>query len=252
MNADSGHRFLFYAEGAAPFSESIEIAGDEHHHMTRVLRTPVGATAYVTNGRGVILRCRIEEVSRRTARLVVLGVEEDEPHPRSVTLALALLRKDAFERAVEQCTELGITVCLPFVSERSHVKSYTEAYIERLRRVALSAAKQSFRSHVPRVEGPAGFGEVLRRAREAAVAVAGDEGGEGLRPVPAAGDLVVIVGPEAGFAPSERDSLARSGAVFARASAYRLRSETAAAALISAALSGDPAAGSRGPGGQVL
>lgn len=241
MNGDTSHRFLFFAKEATPASESVEITGDEYHHMTRVLRMPAGETAYVTNGRGVILRCRIEELSRRTARLIVLEVEEDNRQPRVVTLALALLRKDAFERAVEQCTEMGITTCLPFVSERSHLKGYSTAFIDRLRRVALSAAKQSFRSIVPEIEPVAGFDDVLRRARIAAIAVVGDEGSGPLAAVPRGGDLVIIVGPEAGFAPYEREGLSESGAVFARVSAHRLRSETAAVALLSAALSGGSA-----------
>jgi 16S rRNA (uracil1498-N3)-methyltransferase len=243
MSGDTGHRFLFYASEAAPASVSVEVTGDEYHHMARVLRLPVGEVAYVTNGRGVILRCRIEEFSRGATRLSVLGVEEDAPHPRPVTLALALLRKEAFERAVEQCTELGITECLPFVSERSHLKGYSAAFVDRLRRVALSAAKQSFRSYVPGIADAVAFEHLLPRVREATLAVVGDEGGGPLGAVPSRGDILVIVGPEGGLVPSERARLSSAGAVLSRVSDHRLRSGTAAAALVAAALSG----GATGP-----
>lgn len=239
MSDERAHRFLFYAGEAAPSSETVEVTGAEHHHMTRVLRMPLGEIVYATNGRGLILRCRIESLDGSAGRLGVLGVEERLENPRPVTLALAVLRKDAFERAVEQCTELGITACLPFVSERSHLKSYTASFIDRLRRVAFSAAKQSFRSLIPEIEAPVAFEDLLSRVRGAALALVGDAEGETRIGPSSGGPLVLIVGPEGGLSGAERAALGESGARFAAVSRHRLRSETAAAALVCTALGGE-------------
>ena len=241
MNGDCAHRFLFYASQASPSSESIELTGGEHHHMTRVLRMSEGETVYVTNGRGIILRCRIDRLDRRSARLGVVGVEEDRPHPHQLTLALSLLRKDAFERAVEQCTELGITRCWPFVAERSHIKGYSAKFLDRLRRVAFSAAKQSFRSFIPEIGPAISFDELLGYASRAAFVVVGDEDSPPLGRPRFDGEFMMIVGPEGGLAGRERAALAESGARFASVSPHRLRSETAAVALLSSVLAGGSA-----------
>lgn len=239
MNGAPSHRFLFFSGEASADSRSIALSGPEHHHLSRVLRMTPGDTVYVTNGRGVILRCRVQDVDRREARLQVLGVEERESGARPVILALALLRKDAFERAVELCTELGISECLPFISERSHLKTYSDAYMKRLRRLSFSAAKQSFRSVMPPVEDPVTFDGLLLRLSRTPVVIVGDDGGAPPRSVETAGAVTVVVGPEGGLSERERAALAEAGARPIRVGRHRLRSETAAAALVSIVVAED-------------
>jgi len=237
MRADPAHRFLFYARGLDRSSGRIVLTGDEHHHLSRVLRTPTGATVYVTNGRGVIARCVISDSASRETTLAVEGVEEDNPDPRAVTLALALLKKEAFARAVDQCTELGITRCIPFESEKSHIKGYSPVFIERLRRVALSAMKQSFRSWLPDIDSVTCFDDVLARAKETAVVLVGDSAGGTPRVAVRDEPLMIVVGPEGGFTDREHGALAAAGAISVSVSPFRLRSETAAASLTALALS---------------
>lgn len=237
MEVPSAHRFLFYAGDLEPSNRSIELEGDECHHLSRVVRMGVGETVYATNGRGTLARCRIDESTRNAARLSVLEIEESDLPERTVTLALALLRKDAFERAIEQCTELGITSLVPFVSRKSHVQRYSPEFIVRLRRIALAAMKQSFRSFLPEVEAVAEFDDVVARVRGAGVAIVGDSGGDSLGGELPPGPLVIVVGPEGGFADEERVRLGEAGARPVRASQHRLRSETAAVSLVALALS---------------
>jgi 16S rRNA (uracil1498-N3)-methyltransferase len=246
MKDEPAHRFLFFSGEAEASSESIDIAGADHHHMTRVLRMRAGAVVYLTNGRGLMLRCRIEEPGRRATRLGVLGVEEHIETVRQVTLALAMLRKDAFERAIEQCTELGVTTCVPFLSERCHIKRYSDAFVDRLRRVAVSAAKQSFRSLFPGVESPIEFDVLVGRVRGARAAIVGDAEASPLQAPSPGESLMVIVGPEGGLTEGERASLTGVGGRLVSVSRHRLRSETAAVALLSVALAGEAGGKTRG------
>jgi 16S rRNA (uracil1498-N3)-methyltransferase len=237
MNAATAHQFLFYAPDFRPPTNLIELTGDEHHHLTRVLRLGAGDSVHVTNGLGTIALCRIEAMSREAASLSVLKLEENDPAVRPVILALALLKKDAFARAVEQCTELGITRCVPFISEKCHVRSYSAGFIDRIRRIALSAMKQSFRAVLPEIENAIGLGDLAQRMTESPVAIVGDANGGDVPTRPAAGPLMIVVGPEGGFSGEELEAFASAGARSVRASAHRLRSETAAACLVALALS---------------
>ncbi|MEE9268677.1 MAG: RsmE family RNA methyltransferase [Candidatus Krumholzibacteria bacterium] len=247
MRGDHAHHFLYYSQELEKDSARIDITGDEHHHLHRVLRKRCGDTVYITNGRGIIVCGTVETVGDTTTEVRVIGTVEERTPEQAVTLALACLKKDAFDQAVRQCTELGITRCLPFAADLSHLTDYSDAYLERLRRVVLSAMKQSFRSILPSIERVAPFERLLREAREHAVIVAGDADGQPLKPLhERPGRLLIVVGPEAGLSGDEKRQLEKCGCEFVSVSAYRLRSETSAAALTAALLApscdggGDP------------
>jgi 16S rRNA (uracil1498-N3)-methyltransferase len=229
----SAHRFLFYSPEMSDGDETVAIAGEEYNHLTRVLRAGVGDDIFVTNGRGLLVGATVEQTERERGTARIARIVSDEPPRRRVTLALAMLRKSAFERAMEMCTEAGITECVPFVAAQGHVNEYSTAFMERLRRVAVSAMKQSFRSLLPRVAAPESFDAIVARCRDATLAVVGDDQGSPVPPAVGDGDVLVVVGPEAGLDARERESLQGAGAVLATASPYRLRAETAALVLVS-------------------
>ncbi|UCG50831.1 MAG: 16S rRNA (uracil(1498)-N(3))-methyltransferase [Candidatus Latescibacterota bacterium] len=231
MHRGSSHRFLFYSKELDRPSKSVELNGDEHHHASKVLRLNTGDIVFVTNGRGLISRCEVEDIGRATTRLGVRGLEVDARVNRPLTLALGCLKKDAFEQAVRQCTELGVDCCVPFASQKSHLKEYTGVFLERLRRVALASMKQSFRATLPVIEGAIQFDELIARARRAELVIVGDSDGDPLTEDPAQRSLMIIVGPEGGFTEREKTDLSSIGSIYASVSSNRLRSETAAASL---------------------
>jgi len=232
------HNFLFYSPDADASSRTVTLTGEEHHHFARVLRCGPGDTLFVTNGRGVILECRADTVGRSSTVTEVSAVAEDHEAQRAFVLALGTIKKDKFEHAFEQCVELGITRCVPFVSENTQVKKYSQKFLERLHKIALSAIKQSFRSVLPHVGEPLDFDGLLGVARLMPRVVVGRQGAP--PPERSGGeDTIVVVGPEAGLTEAEFDALADAGASFAGVSSRRLRSETAAVALAASLLCED-------------
>jgi len=228
----SSHEFVFYAYALNRDARQLELESDEHHHLARVLRMSVGETVFVSNGTGVIVRCSIDAVERERTRLSVVETIEDRSSDTPLILALAILKKEAFELAVKQCSELGVTHFIPFVAERSHLKKYSPAYVERLRRIALSAMKQSFRSVLPIIDQSLSFDDVVSRVADGGPVVVGDADA-----VPVAGLLsprpsILVVGPEGGLTDDEYRRLDAEGYRRVSVSAKRLRSETAAAALV--------------------
>ncbi|MFQ5510923.1 MAG: RsmE family RNA methyltransferase [Candidatus Krumholzibacteriia bacterium] len=237
MRREQAHRFLHYSPELEQATARLYITGDEHHHLHRVLRTRSGDSAYVTNGRGLLVRATVESIDDAGATMGVEGVVEHRTVPERVTLALACLKKEAFEQAVKQCTELGITRCLPFIAARSHVREYSEVTFERLRRIALSAMKQSFRSILPSIESVVSFEGLLEEASGHSLVIAGEADAPPLAVEAPGGSLLLVVGPETGFTAGEVGRLEGRGCRFRSVSNHRLRSETAAAALVSALLS---------------
>jgi 16S rRNA (uracil1498-N3)-methyltransferase len=217
----------------------VTLTGGEHHHFARALRFKVGQSLFVTNGRGLILEGRAATVGRSSTEVDVTSVVEDTPPRREMVLALATIRKDKFEQALEQCVELGITRCVPFVSQNSPSQRYTNRYLDRLHKIAVAAIKQSFRSYLPRISEPVAFGDLVRIVRSMPHTIVGDQGAVGISPPPAGEDCAIVVGPEAGLTSGEIDALGEAGAVSASVSSHRLRTETAAVALVGALVGGD-------------
>lgn len=232
----SAHGFLFYAPDMDEHAATVDLDGDEHHHLARVLRARPGMVVEVTDGRGRVAECRVEEVSASRSRLAVTSSARVQAPP-ALTLALALIARDRFTRAVEQCIELGVTRIVPFAPTASRLSRLRGGTRARLERVAVSAIKQSGRAWLPVIDEAIAFEGLLEAVSASPRAVVGEQGAP--PPERGGGPAVAVVGPEAGFTGPERAALADAGARFASVSRHRLRSETAAVALVAALALGD-------------
>jgi 16S rRNA (uracil1498-N3)-methyltransferase len=115
--------------------------------------------------------------------------------------------------------------------------------LNRWRSTAREAAKQARRSWFPLVRELATTAEVVSLVREADLAVVLHEAAaEPLAgvPVPAAGRVVVVVGPEGGLTDEEVAVLAEAGARSVRLGAEVLRTSTAGVAAVAAMLARTP------------
>jgi 16S rRNA (uracil1498-N3)-methyltransferase len=231
----SEHRFLFYLPDFTADDTTLHIDGDEHHHLSRVLRLTPGTEIYLTNGTGSIARARLIDTSSTQA---TAEIEEITEHQRvGPAVGLPLIKKDRFELALEQCVELGITECIPFVAERCHLRAFSATYMERLERIAVSAMKQSFQAWRPALQSPVSFEALLGHLGSYDRVVVGDPDGDPAGPGP--GSTLVVVGPEAGLTGAEVGSLRTAGAVPVSAGRHRLRAGTAAAVLVAAVSGSD-------------
>jgi 16S rRNA (uracil1498-N3)-methyltransferase len=209
-----------------------------------VRRLSAGERADVSDGAGAIAECVVTAVAAGVVELKVLA-RHDEPAPEPrIVIVQAIPKGDRAELSVELMTEVGADVVVPWQAERCVAQwraDRAERALERWRRAAREAAKQSRRRRFPEVTGPAALPEVAARARAAGLAVILDpEALTALQrlPLPARGDIVVIVGPEGGVSPTESTELASAGAVTARIGPTILRTSTAgsvAAAILLAA-----------------
>jgi 16S rRNA (uracil1498-N3)-methyltransferase len=224
------------------------IRGSEHHHLSRVLRLGPGDEVCVFDGCGRGYQGRVESVDRGHA-VVALG-EPDDPRsesPVEVTLLQALLHGERMDWVVEKGTETGVTRIVPVLSERSVVrpKSGRWGRLDRWRRIALSAAKQSGRLVVPRIDEPVPFEQAVAGAGSPAVAAPGRSArlkillhGGGAPLFEAAGGILadaadLLVGPEGGWTEGEVDRAAAAGWIQAGLGSRTLRADTAAVVGVS-------------------
>jgi 16S rRNA (uracil1498-N3)-methyltransferase len=239
-------RRRFYAppDAFAPDGVGVGLSVEESRHLRDVLRLRAGDEAFVFDGEGGEFACVVVEAGGRgaVARLEVRGrVEPQSPEsPLRLSLGVALLKGEKFDLVVQKATELGVARIVPVVSRRADVRLRDErdagARVERWRRLALEAAKQSGRARVPSIETPAAFGNFLAEgplAGDARVMFA-ERGGEGLhefvrgvKPMRPA-SVTALVGPEGGWEPEEVALAVEGGWTIVTLGGRTLRAETAA------------------------
>ena len=116
--------------------------------------------------------------------------------------------------------------------------------LTRLRAIALDAARQSGRGDLPELSGPLPLTDALSDARDqdslklCLDPTADTPLGVALR-TRAGRPLTLLVGPEGGFSPDERESALAAGFALARLGSLVLRTELAGAAALGAVLAAE-------------
>jgi 16S rRNA (uracil1498-N3)-methyltransferase len=223
-----------------PDSDVLDLIGDEGRHAARVKRVGVGEQVFVSDGVGTLMTCSVVATLPDGLRLHVLSRRVVAmPEPRLVVVQ-ALPKGERAELAVEVLTELGVDEIVPWAAARSIARwqgARGERSLEKWRRAAREAAKQSRRARVPVVRALATTADVSAVLAAAACGLVLHEDATEPMPsmvLPGSGDIVVVVGPEGGIAPDELDAFGAAGAVAARLGDTVLRTSTAGAAALAA------------------
>ncbi len=216
------------------------LSPEESHHAAAVLRCKPAQEVVLFDGSGHEAAGRIRRVERRKVSVEV-GAIRERPFDLSisVTLAIAMPKPHRQGYLIEKCTELGAAAFWPIVTEHSVSKPRVST-VEKWKRRAVEAAKQSGRAWIPAVEPPTGFSDCLRRVAEFdAVSICCP--GPGATPFRQLLDaltggkaLLVFVGPEGGWSDIEHERAIADGAVPTGLSPTVLRAETAAVAVCAA------------------
>jgi 16S rRNA (uracil1498-N3)-methyltransferase len=221
-----------------PDGDQLRLTGDEGRHAAWVKRLGVGEDVLVSDGIGMLLSCSVTAVGPDGLGLEVRSRRSvPEPQPRIVVVQ-ALPKGDRAELAVEILTELGVDEIVPWAASRSITHWSGPRGVKALdkwRRTAREAAKQSRRAWVPIVSPLAATADVAARVAGATTMVLHEDAAASLATaaLPTAGDVVVVVGPEGGIAPAELDAFAAAGATPVRLGGPVLRTSTAGGAALS-------------------
>ena len=211
------------------------LGGDEGRHAAKVRRLAVGEDVLVSDGLGGLLECVVESVVSDGLQLTVRAASTVPlPRPRLVVVQ-ALPKGDRAELAVEVLTELGVDEIVPWVASRSITRwdgARGAKALDKWRRTAREAAKQSRRPRLPIVHDLASTADVAGRL--GCGLVLHEEAPTPLSSVdlPDADEIVLVVGPEGGVSPDELAVFAGAGATAVRLGDEVMRTSTAGAAAL--------------------
>ena len=229
---------LFVAKRIRP-DEPLSLDRDSAHYVSRVLRARVGDTVTLFDGSGAEYPARIAALGRHEVQLVPgAAVDVARESPLDLHLAQGLSRGDRMDTVVQKATELGVRRILPFATEFSVVRLDAERAAKKQRHwqaVAHSACEQCGRNRPPVVAAPSEFSDLLAtEARNDTLCLLLQPGAtESLRELPRpSGRVLVLVGPEGGFSPTEQQQALAAGCIPVSFGPRVLRTETAALAAL--------------------
>lgn len=225
--------------------ETATIAGDDAHHLTRVMRAKPGDTCIVSDGISREALVRLQTVDpRQVVADVIKWLPMDNEPAVDVWVAQSLPKGDKMELVIQKGTEIGASRFIPFVSERTVVQldgKKEGKRLERWQKIAKEAAEQAHRNRVPQVDPVVSWKELLRLAQEADAAWICYEKqsvqelrgqirkailsrkNEGRRQ-----RLLLMIGPEGGFTEREAAEAEAAGCRAVSLGKRILRTETAA------------------------
>ena len=222
----------------------IVIKGDDARHIARSLRMAVGDEITVCDKKANEYRARLTKIRDEECTAEILdSFRATSELPVYVTLYMAFPKGDKLETVIQKATELGVGRIVPFESSRCIKRpkeDKIDKQLQRYRRIAEEAAKQSGRALIPEISAPMSFEEMLRDATALKKAIFCYENetehrlGKILSSLCEGEAVSVIVGSEGGFSPEEAARATEAGCLSVTLGRRILRCETAPLFVLSA------------------
>lgn len=214
---------------------------EESVHCVKVLRHKEGDEIFVMDGRGSLFTCTLTDASPNGASALVKGEQKGwGSHPYHLTMAVCPTKNaDRYEWFAEKATEMGLDCIVPVIGEHSERKVFKT---DRLKRILLSASKQSLKGTIPEVEEPVDLKQFIKSLDDGCLKLIACCF-EGRTPRESVNDvlrdfkgdrIVILIGPEGDFSEEEVSTAVECGFKPIHLGPSRLRTETAALTAVAA------------------
>jgi 16S rRNA (uracil1498-N3)-methyltransferase len=231
----------FFVSKESVRGNTIEISGDEAHHILDVMRLRKLDKIVAFDGTGREYKGFIKDVKKNSLLVEIVQTRTPAGIEKSrITLLQALPKKDKMDYIIEKSTELGAYSIIPLITERTIPKwndSKRRSHEDRWKKIATQAAKQCGRTDVPMIGNIVNFSDSLKGAScydLALIALLSDdtvnfwEALSGFR----GGRIAMAIGPEGDFTPQEARLAARAGFKAVSLGPRILKSDTAGLASL--------------------
>jgi 16S rRNA (uracil1498-N3)-methyltransferase len=204
---------------------------EESRHCIKVLRKNAGDPIHLTDGKGFFYDAIISKPDFRKCEFAIAKTIPADTRKYTIHIAIAPTKNaDRIEWFVEKATEFGIdkiTLIECENSERTFLKP------DRLRKLAISAMKQSLKATLPEIHALIPFSDFIATSKgnDKFIAYVDSNNPVHLQNAAAANQAsVVLIGPEGDFSKNEIKQAIEAGFVKVSLGKSRLRTETAAIA----------------------
>lgn len=228
----------FYTKPENVDKDMLRIEGEEAKHIISVLRYKVGDLIDVVDGCGNRYRVSIYYLGRDNLEGRILSQVRKENEPIcNLSLAQSICKGTKMDWLIEKCVEVGVANIIPLLTQRNEIlfrnPLQEKNRIERWKRIATSSMKQSLRSFLPKISAVTKLEDLLRDTRQYDLILMAslEKGAKRLGDISELEsrprNILLLVGPQAGFSPDEFKKSKEKGVVPISLGTRRLRTETA-------------------------
>jgi 16S rRNA (uracil1498-N3)-methyltransferase len=222
---------------------TLSITGDLLTHLRDSLRIEVGERILLADGQDRRFLTEITAVTKQTITGQVIETLYRPPRQApALILGQALLKGEKMDWVIQKATELGAQQIVPIQSKQSIVQikaDRIEGQLARWQRIALEAAQQSEQWQIPTIAAPRPLASCRTGPPALSLTLLLTERREQINSLakialPSSSDLsiLVLVGPEGGWAREEIAEAEQAGAMLITLGSKILRAETAAMTTI--------------------
>lgn len=234
MAAKANTKIRLLVDAALGAEAPVALSREQAHYLRDVMRRTAGDGVILFNGRDGEWRAELAELERKTATARCIEQLRPQAPGSDLWLLFAPVKKARLDIIVEKAVELGASRLQPVITRHTDVERVKTA---RLAAQVREAAEQCERLTVPDVMDPVALTDALSSwPAERPLLFADEAGGapalaalQGMAGEAAA----VLIGPEGGFAPEERQAVTALPQTVRLSLGPRiLRAETAVIAML--------------------
>jgi 16S rRNA (uracil1498-N3)-methyltransferase len=217
---------------------TVALEPEQANYLVNVMRLATGAPLLVFNGRDGEWRATLTAAGKRRYALMVGEQTRPQPHAWDLHYLFAPLKHARLDYMVQKAVEMGARRLQPVLTRHTQAERVN---LKRMRANAIEAAEQCGILSLPEIGEPLALTAAIEALDPARLLVFCDEDAEIKDPVAALAGMrsrdpapvAVLIGPEGGFAESEREALIKRPNMVRLALGPRiLRADTAAVAAL--------------------
>jgi len=219
--------------------DTVELDDNALRHSIQVLRLKPDDQLVLFNGDGHDYQARLISVTKKQARAHIeqSSVVINES-PLYTHLALGIAKGERMDYAIQKAVELGINRLTPLQTQRCVVQLDDKRAQKRQQHwqgIIQGACEQSGRARLPQFDPVISYAAFLEQPLDGQHLILDPRNNQHLSQLSAPERLILMIGPEGGFTPEERDQAYRHQAQGVQLGPRILRTETAVVAGLTAA-----------------
>ena len=224
----------FFVKSVIKLSQIVLLEKEQNLHLVKVLRKKEGDSITLFNGMGPEYSGKIIKTSLKRTEVLITSLSLETRRPKvKIHLGICILKKDAMNRSLSRCTELGVNEITPIFSEFCAVpEKLIEKRVSNWQKIVISASEQCGLNLIPSINPVCNLQEwISKTPGEKLMAVqSGDKLGNDFLE---SNSVSLLIGPEGGFSPDEIEDASNDQVKKISLGERTLRAETAPIVAIS-------------------
>ncbi len=219
-------------------NKNLELKNSDYHHIKSVMRMKKGDIIKIIYDK-TIHTCLLTSVNDKVLFDVIKKERKNEDEIK-VGIAFCIIKEQKQDYLLQKSTELGAYEFFPVTSKRCVVKidsKKEDSKIKRWQEICKEASEQSFRVFVPVINKINKINDLINLNYDLKLLCSLNKNTKNIKKILQKNNkcdkILIVIGPEGGFEPSEEEYLIKNGFISVSLGDNVLRAETAPVVALS-------------------